>query len=31
MIAGLILAPVVILLTYGIALETGGPDISQYK
>lgn len=28
---GLILALVILLLTYGIALETGGPDISQYK
>ncbi len=31
MITGLILFPVIALLTYGIALEAGGPDISQYK
>lgn len=31
MIAGLILFPVIAFLTYGIALEAGGPDISQYK
>ena len=31
MIVGLILIPVIALLTYGIALEAGGPDLSQYK
>ena len=31
MITGLILFPVIALLSYGIALEAGGPDISQYK
>ena len=31
MIIGLILVPIIALLVYGVALEAGGPDISQYK
>ena len=31
MIIGLILVPLTAILVYGLALEAGGPDISQYK